>query len=512
MRVQRRAASTAALAISGLVAATLAAGPAQASPNPNSPEKLVAAVKADKVQKHLQAFQAIADANDGNRGAGTSGYEASAAYVEQQLRTAGYTPERQYFDFFYEEVHATSLTVDGQAVENHPMSYSQGTGTGGVTGTLAAPAVSNLGCDAAAYGPGADLTGKIALVSRGTCSFALKAAAAYDVGAEAVIVYNNAAGALNGTLGGVDPETAPATGVTQALGQELLAKMINGPVSATFILDKTMEVRQTFNVIAETTTGRDDNVVMIGAHLDGVHNGPGINDNGSGSAAILETALQLGKANKVNNTVRFAWWGAEELGLLGSEHYVYDLADNDPAELAKIATYLNFDMVGSPNYIIGVYDADQSTHEAPVAVPDGSIATEKIFTDYFDKAGQPWVDTAFSGRSDYAAFIEHGIASSGLFTGADGSKTAKEVAMFGGTEGIQYDPNYHTPADDLSNVSMEALGIMTGAIAHATGTLAYDTSMVNGKTSAGKSGTVKPGNPTPGTPRGTGVGHGHEAA
>ena len=136
MRVQRRAASTAALAISGLVAATLAAGPAQASPNPNSPEKLVAAVKADKVQKHHQAFQAIADANDGNRGAGTSGYEASAAYVEQQLRTAGYTPERQYFDFFYEDVHATSLTVDGQEVENHPMSYSQGTGPGGVTGKL----------------------------------------------------------------------------------------------------------------------------------------------------------------------------------------------------------------------------------------------------------------------------------------------------------------------------------------------------------------------------------------
>lgn len=497
MRVQRRAASTAALALAGVVAATMAAGPAQAK-NPNSAKKMVEAVKTENVFKHLEALQGVADANDGNRGAGTSGYEASAAYVEKQLRAAGYAPTRQYFDFFYEEVHGTSLTEVSPGsgpIEDNPMSYSQPTPAGGVTGTLVSPAVNVQGCDAAAYG-GANLAGQIALVSRGTCSFAQKAQVAHQVGAAAVIVYNNADGALNGTLGGVDPATAPATGVTQAMGQSLLAKMANGPVTVKFVLDKSMEMRQTFNVLAETKTGDPNNVVMMGAHLDGVHDGPGINDNGSGTAAILESAIQLGKTNKVNNKVRFAFWGAEELGLLGSEHYVYDLADNNPAELTKIATYLNFDMVGSPNYIIGVYDANESTYEAPVDVPEGSIQTEKILTDYFDSSKQPWVDTEFSGRSDYAPFIEMGVPSSGLFTGADGSKTADEVAKFGGTVGIMYDPNYHTPADDITNINVEALGIMSDAIAHATGTLAYDTSMINGKRSAGKSG--KP-HPTKGT-------------
>ena len=134
--------------------------------------------------RHLEALQGIADANDGNRGAGTSGYEASGAYVEQQLRAAGYSPQRQYFDFFYEEVHATSLTevAPGSGpIENNPMSYSQGTGPGGVTGELASPAVNVQGCDAAAYG-GANLTGKIALVSRGTCSFAIELLISADHG------------------------------------------------------------------------------------------------------------------------------------------------------------------------------------------------------------------------------------------------------------------------------------------------------------------------------------------
>ena len=176
-----------------------------------------------------------------------------------------------------------------------------------------------------------------------------------------------------------------------------------------------MDRRQTFNIVAETAKGRADNVVMMGAHLDSVSDGPGINDNGSGSASILETAVQLAKVNKLNNKVRFAWWGAEELGLLGSEHYVSDLVESDPAALQRIATYVNYDMVASPNHIIGVYDADQSTYPAPVDVPPGSPETEDVFTDYFDQVGQPWVDTEFSGRSDYQAFIDNGVPASGLF-------------------------------------------------------------------------------------------------
>lgn len=466
----------AATAAGALTVAGLATLPATAA------DTRAAEVAVDDVWTHLEAFQAIADEHGGNRAAGTPGYEASAAYVESQLRQAGYRTQRQHFTFTYEEVLAEKLAVvspEPRDVENRIMAYSGNTEVGGVTAELVAPA-DPLGCDATAW-EGVDATGKIALISRGACAFASKSLAAGAAGASGAIVYNNTDGDLNGTLGGPDPDFVPTTGIRQEDGRALLAGVAEGPVVVNLDLRTLSEERETFNVLAETRTGRADNVVMLGAHLDSALEGPGINDNGTGSAAILEAAIRLGQESTLNNKVRFAWWGAEENGLLGSEHYVYDLVDNDPDALAKIATYLNFDMVGSPNYIIGVYDADESTYDAPVEVPAGSVQTEQVLTDYFESIGQDWVDTEFSGRSDYQPFILNGVPASGLFTGADGVKTEEQVEMFGGTAGITYDPNYHTAADDIGNVDKTALEIMSNAIAHAAMTLAKDTSMINGK-------------------------------
>jgi len=492
LRVQRRTVTaTAVLAAAGLAVTTVAAGPANAD-KPGDAVTMAQAVRVEAVHAHLEKFQAIADANGGNRGAGTDGHVASGAYVEKVLQKAGYTTERQEFDFVYDEVVSTSLdevSPDQRAIEHNPMSYSPSTPDGGVQEELAAPAVAT-GCATSDYG-GVAIAGKIALISRGTCAFAVKSQVARSVGAVAAIVYNNTDGALNGTLGGPADNYAPVTGVTKAEGDLLLGKMANGPVVVAFDLEKIVEERTTFNVIAETKTGRDDNVVMMGAHLDSVHDGPGINDNGSGSAGILETAVQLAKHKDLNNKVRFAWWGAEELGLLGSEHYVAGLNET---QRGNIATYLNFDMIASPNHMIGVYDADQSTYPAPIGVPipAGSAETEDILTNWFDGQDQPWVDTQFSGRSDYQAFIEAGIPASGLFTGADGTKTAEQVELFGGTAGLTYDPNYHSPEDDIKNISLEALDINSDAIAAAAITLAQDTSSINGQRSTGTSGTSKP--------------------
>lgn len=448
--------------------------------------KLRKAVSAHGVMHHLKAFQKIADANDGNRGAGTAGYEASAVYVENKLKKAGYTTSRQPFDFVYEKVTKTSLDVvtpTKRAVAHHPMSYSPATAAAGVTAQLVTPKVAT-GCTAAEW-EGVAATGKIALVSRGVCSFGEKSKAAKAAGASAAVLYNNADGELNGTLGGPGTDYAPTTGITQADGKALLEQLKAGPVTMTFVLDKVIENRKTFNVIAETPWGDPNNVVMAGAHLDSVGDGPGINDNGSGAAAILEVATQLTKQRNVQgklpNKVRFAWWGAEEIGLLGSTHYVDAMKASKPADLKKIATYLNFDMVGSPNYMIGVYDANQSTYKAPVAVPEGSVQTEKLLTSFFDATKQPWVDTEFSGRSDYQAFIVNGVPASGLFTGAEGKKTDAEAKMFGGTAGQAYDPNYHTVKDNLSNISTKALEINSDAIAHAVLTLATSTKAINGK-------------------------------
>jgi Zn-dependent M28 family amino/carboxypeptidase len=241
---------------------------------------------------------------------------------------------------------------------------------------------------------------------------------------------------------------------------------------------------------------------MAGAHLDSVQAGPGINDNGSGSAALLEVAENIAKL-KPQNTLRFAWWGAEESGLIGSTEYVEGLSQ---AERDRIALYLNFDMVGSPNYVFMVYDGDQSGYPAPVPVPAGSVAIEDLFESYYTLAGQPYDDAAFSGRSDYQAFILNDIPAGGLFTGAEVVKTAQQQAIWGGTAGQQFDPCYHLACDTFANNSNKALDVNSDSIAFAVLTYAYSTQSVNGVP-----GTTVPGNftiPPPAGPRGTNAGGG----
>ena len=203
------------------------------------------------------------------------------------------------------------------------------------------------------------------------------------------------------------------------------------------------------NVIAELDGENDNNVVMAGSHLDSVPAGPGINDNGSGSAALLETALMLANI-KPENRLRFAWWGGEESGLVGSRAYVAGLS---AAELDRIAMYMNYDMVGSPNYIQMVYDANESSFLAPagVPIPEGSEAIENFYERYYTGINEPYDDAQFSGRSDYQAFIQNGIPSGGLFTGAEQLKTAEQQTIWGGTTGAQFDPCYHAGCDTFLN-------------------------------------------------------------
>jgi Zn-dependent M28 family amino/carboxypeptidase len=232
---------------------------------------------------------------------------------------------------------------------------------------------------------------------------------------------------------------------------------------------------------------------MAGAHLDSVPEGPGINDNGTGAAGVLEAALQLAEegGRKVPNRMRFAWWGAEEFGLLGSSYHVNSL---DAAERAKIKLYLNFDMIGSPNYMFGIYDGDDSDGVGAGPGPAGSAEIESVLERYFDSRNVPHIGTDFSGRSDYQAFIANGIPAGGLFTGAEVSKTEAEQELFGGVAGEAFDPCYHqacdsfTPVQDgadaelyallddeydlVGNVNVHALSHNADAIGYAVGTFA----------------------------------------
>ncbi|MCZ7458650.1 M28 family metallopeptidase [Streptomyces sp. WMMC940] len=211
-----------------------------------------------------------------------------------------------------------------------------------------------------------------------------------------------------------------------------------------------------YNLIADWPGGDPNQVLMAGAHLDSVSSGPGMNDNGSGSAGVLETALAVSRAQlQPAKHLRFAWWGAEELGLVGSRYYVNNLPS---AERSKISGYLNFDMIGSPNPGYFVYDDDPTI--------------EQTFKDFYAGLGVPTeIETEGDGRSDHASFKNVGIAVGGLFTGASRTKSSAQAQKWGGTAGQAFDRCYHSSCDTTSNINDTALDRNSDAIAHAVWTL-----------------------------------------
>lgn len=471
--------------------------PALASPTaPDGPtEHTDMDVTGADAMEHLQQLSdiSLANADDGHRALGTAGYEAASEYVEGVLEgTGAFDVSRHYFDVADQTFGDVALTVGDTDYDVEAFAYTEAADPALSDAVLALPvddsygdgAGGELGCSPSDF---SDVTDKIVLVQRGECAFGEKTASATEAGAAGVVIYNTEAGPVNGTLGERMEGSAPTLGLQQADGEALRDSLVEAAeadpaeeITADFTLETEFTTVETWNVIAETTAGDDDSVQMIGAHLDGVAEGPGVNDNASGVAGILAAAEALAaQPTDVDHTVRFGFWGAEEVGLVGSTEYVASLPADD---LDRIQSYLNFDMIGSENYVVGTLDSDGSDVPLPpgVNVPEGSAELEAIFTDFFDSNDQPHVGTEFSGRSDYQAFIDNGVPASGLFSGADAIKTAEEVELFGGTEGVQQDRNYHTIDDTIENVSTESIDIFTPAIAFAAHSVAFD--LVDGPT------------------------------
>lgn len=490
--------------VTALIATALPASAGAAQPTAcknrtnNTYAKLLDCVTLEGVREHQAAFQAIADANQdefypGTRAAGTEGYADSVDYVAGLLEDAGYNVTLDPFQFTFD--FPATLEQLTPVVATYETGAFTGSGSGDVTGgvipvdiNLATPASSTSGCEASDF-TGLDFSGTsdIALIQRGTCTFAVKALNAQAAGAEAVVIFNQGTdgrlGLIVGTLGGDDVAKIPVVGASFADGSALAQ-----PGSTAHVEVIPSVTRTDVNVIAELPGKNTDNVVMAGAHLDSVTEGPGINDNGSGSAALLETALTMAKI-KPENTLRFAWWGAEELGLVGSTAYVAEQVAN--GSIDDIALYLNYDMVGSPNYVFFVYDGDNSDGVGAPAGPTGSAAIEKLYEGFYSARNIPFKGTDFSGRSDYGPFIAVGIPAGGLFTGAEGIKTPAEVALWGGTADAQYDPCYHLACDTFDNNSNAALSVNSDLIAYAQLTYAFSTETVNGVP-----GRIVPGSPS----------------
>ncbi|KAL3424104.1 peptidase family M28 [Phlyctema vagabunda] len=421
--------------------------------DPLTPERVEAGIKTVDLERNLWNLNQIAKKNGGNRAFGLPGYAASSDYVLERVQTrfgAQFDSYVQYFNHTFEQTRDISVTgPEGEDVAVITLLYNSATPLpGGVTASLIDTPVDDVRGSAcfADQWEGIDATGKLALVKRGVCAIADKLKLAKAAGALGVILYNQNPGTPgSATLAAENIGLLVPVGVvTLDVGEAWKARLGAGEeLVVNLVVDSIFEQRESWNVIAETKEGDANNVVMLGAHLDSVQAGPGINDDGSGTSGILEILTAFRHYKGYKNKVRFAWWGAEESGLVGSLYYTSQLSEE---EADKIRFYFNYDMIGSPFPVYAVYKGDNA----------GDAIGAQILYDYLVAAGKPAYYGGFGTSSDYVGFLNLGIPSSGLFTGA----------------GAPTDPCYHLACDTTSNIDADALTVNAKAAGVAAAKLA----------------------------------------
>jgi hypothetical protein len=469
------------LAGAAVVVAVLLGGCSSApAPSRDLAKNLAGNVSVDGMYVHLRKLQDIADANNHSRAEGTPGYDASVDYIAQTLRDKGFDvqiPEFERLNVL--RSGKPTLTVSGRGYPVDQASLLTRTPAGGLRAGTLRPQ-KPAGCTAADYGT-KKIAGAIAVVDDTGCSIVDKQNTAVAAGAVGLLVVSDPgpAGAPKGlfTPGYYRGLTVPAA----VIGNDADAALRRTDAPVLLMLDDEAAMVKSRNVVAQTKSGDTHNVVMAGAHLDTVSGSPGINDDGTGVAALLETAAALGSQPQVANAVRFGFWGSEEAGLQGSTSYVRGLSGD---QLNDIALYLDFDMLGSPNAGFFTYDGDQSGTPNPdvpaASVPNGSAGIERTLAGYLNLAGIRPADMPLGKASDYSPFLDAGIPIGGTTTGAAQRKTELQARLWGGMPGVAFDRNYHLPGDNIDNVDRDALAVMGSGVAFAVGTYAQSIGGVNG--------------------------------
>lgn len=459
-----------------LVGAACSSPPAE-SPDP---EELAAKVTVDGMWTRLEKLSELTLAGRGGRAEGTSGYDASVDYVANTLRDSGFDVQTPEVDrLALKSEGKPTLTIGSRAFPVDQASLLTSTPPGGLSAVTLRPAKPS-GCAATDY-TGVDVRGALAIVDDSVCSVVDKQNVAVSKGAVGVLMVSDTgtAGARAGLFptGYYEKLTSPVA-VIDATADAALRRT-SAPVE--LVLDaETVRVKFR-NVVAQTKTGDARNVVVAGAHLDAAAGSPGVNDNATGVAAVLETAVALGGSPQVTNAVRFAFWGAGGAGLEGVDKYVAGL---DRSGLDDIAMYLDFDMLGSPNAGYFTYDGDQSGTPSPdfaaAKVPEGSAAIERTLGGYLNLAGVRPADMPLSRAGNYSPFLAAGIPVGGVTTGSSQRKSETQARLWGGRAGQPFDPNYRTRGDTIDDINREALGITGPAVAFAVDTYARSTEGVNG--------------------------------
>ncbi|KAJ9469691.1 Leucine aminopeptidase 2 [Diplonema papillatum] len=425
----------------------------------------------------LTEFEHVARENDNSRSI-EKGYNASAEYVNHRLSMHNdvFSVVKQYFQVpVWTELEPPTLEISNgnmviplhrcdvntgwqhyeQVCDYRSIRYG-GNGTQTVTGNYVFVA------DPCNLLP--TLNGRIAVTTlTSSCTYMDIVSNADKSGAVAVLLASASGPPPGGRI--MDSATwnptvvlpsIPTIGITATL-RELILGVTSARID--LAVNQTITLETTYNILATTRLSRTDDTLMIGAHLDSVPAGPGINDNGSGSALILQMAVQLANAlrggmNTLKQTVRFAWWGAEEIGLMGSRYYVDQLVEHYPEELRSIEAYINFDMEAGANYIRMIYDGETAPN--PEAV-EGSVRITGMFAHAFDSAALSYGLTPLTGGSDFLPFILAGVPAGGLATGAGGVKSQQEQLEHGGYANAPLDPCYHAPCDTVANVNKRCL-------------------------------------------------------
>src|SRR4051794_5439722 len=486
----------------------------------DTPSKLVECIQTDDLKAHMQALQDIAVANPGpdgmpSRNSGEPGYKASADYVANAMRAAGYnvTLQKYPFDYFaydgvpkFSEVspnaHDYELLTDwgpGQSTGATPPGGAPLEPAGGIVIPPTPTSSSTSGCTMADFS--GFTPGNVALIQRGGCNFGVKVLNATAAGASGAIIFNEGNPGRTGLqigsmLDASNNPFIPTIGVaftTYAVGKDLLDQFNAGsaPKMTVSVLGIVRKGADDWNVIADSPGGDKNHTLVIDAHLDAIY-GAGMLDNGSGSAAILDIAQKMKHVNPTNH-LRFIWFGGEELGLLGSRYYVNNLTKT---QASHIGCDLDADVFGTPNYIIGILDPaapDFFSKTVPATFPNRVYKASKVSrdqsADFFSKAGYNHEFLSPNG-TDAIKFNEIGIPASGLLTGQDCCKSAEDVALFGGYEGNLEGnvPSFDGGCVDNpfrwcdnypENLDMVNMTLVSRAFANTVVRMAYDTKIMS---------------------------------
>jgi Zn-dependent M28 family amino/carboxypeptidase len=462
-------------------------------------------IQFNEVVAHLNALQNIATTTNGNRAVRTAGFNQTLDYITNYLAAnTNLKVTKTFFNLrsFQLLRNPTLISTVNGIVTTHIYStnlaaaefyHAQYTTSVDISSDVLLTAIPDVGCsDADWLAANPPPAGLVALVKRGTCTFQEKVTLASKYNVAALLIYNDGS-----TSNNIQPiyinlgqnNRVPTLFLSYTLGQSL-ANAANNPLqTATVRLNILTDsaFNPVGNICADTLTGDPTQTIIVGSHSDSVTAGPGINDNGSGSAANLALATTLSRLLQTpdyaayNYRVRFCWWGAEELGLLGADFHVTE-AKQSTVVGERISDYLvniNLDMLGSPNFIFGIYEGSTAPANTPAAARPGSIKMTTLFQGWFNDNQLPWDPTGFDGRSDYGPFLAAGIAAGGLFSGADGVKSVatrnRYAALLGsslaGTAGIRLDICYHQACDTTANINQFALEKMVQASAYAVESL-----------------------------------------